>query len=168
MPKYETLADWTPARIDTEGLEVFRTNVQGRMRANNAAYDAAVKEHAIGVQVETRVWGERHAVVKYLKAKKIPRPPDLNAERARLETRYRNYLTRRENIRREQERTAAEAQKRREYRQAHRDRLKLARTILTNLGYTPGVDYAPGRAIGFLKSVRGQAKAVPQLTDGKG
>jgi hypothetical protein len=120
MPRYDGLGDWTPARIDTEGLEIFRSNVRGREKANREKFDAAVREHQIGIQVETRVWGEYHAVVKYLKAKRIPRPPDLATEARRLETRYRNLVTRRENKRREQERTEAEAARRREYRQAYR------------------------------------------------
>lgn len=175
MPRYEGLQDWTAARIDEEGLEVFRGNVRGRAVANQEAYNEARRGHETMIALSRKTWGANHQTTKYLAGKQVPRPPNLAAEQMRLEANYKALLTRRET--KERRRLAAEARalerdrilaERRAKQADYFKRRKTAITILIMMGYKPDEDFKPTRAISFLKRKGGAVNEPLQLADGKG
>lgn len=175
MPRYDNITDWTAARIDNEGLEVFRGNVRGRLQANQTAYSEALKKHEALIRMTADLYGLNHKVTKYIRGATIPRPPNLHKEQTRLEASYKALVTRRANReRRRLNAEAAEAERRRklaERRVKQADyfqRRAIAIASLMALGYQPGVDFPPTRAITVLKRLGGALNLPPQLTDGKG
>lgn len=117
---------------------------------NNRLYDSARLAHQNVLMAITNAGFYPSRVLKYMRDNAPDAPPGLT----RLKQKTMNR------IEAERERQTRNAQQR-EYRQRHKAKTEAAIATLTEYGYVELEDYAPWRAITFLKSVTDLVEVPP-------
>lgn len=114
----------------------LNAELANRVQANQRQYQAAVKEWQEIIVKVRNLFGEKSAPYKYMKRQGIASPPDLQRRAKKIWRQYADW----------QRREAA-----REYRQDYKQRSHAADLNLQQLGYIPGEDYSPTRAISTVR-----------------
>lgn len=130
--------------------ELKRISVANQLIYSNAVargdtiYQTAIKQFEQMLTLAVAIYGDKHAVVKYLKAHKprqragVSAPPNFTRRVRAVWHKYEAWF---------------EDEQRREYERDYRKRRAEMNALLQELGYVPGEHYSPTRAITFAAQV---------------
>jgi hypothetical protein len=169
MMNYRKLNVYIPriAYLTAEQLAHIQDEVTEINEANRLVYETALEQLSVIRNAALKIWPRFSKEYKAIEKLKVPQPPDVLMEFAKLNKRFETYQKKKANQEKQQQELNEKRRKKAEYQRTYYHRQKEAIKKLEAMGYILGQDFWQRNAISFLKDVKSIPEAPFPMTEGK-